>query len=466
MTPPNASNARSPLRPDATSDPDSGSDDPQAPQSGNDAGAKQAGAQRHPPGSPEAKKAWAKLKAARAAGEIPPRKAPPPAKPEPEPEPEDVRPPVQKAKPRRRHWMVVGSFVVMVLLPCLVVGWYLWARASDQYASYLGFSVRTEKVGSAIELLGGITEFSGSSSSDTDILYRFLTGQDLVAKVDAALDLRAIWSKGDPDVDPIFAYHAPGTLEDLTDYWQRMVKVSYDSGSKLIDLRVLAFTPEDAKAIAEEILRENSDMINTLSTIAREDALGYAREELATALERLKTSRRAMTQFRVENRIIDPDANIQGQVSLINTLQTQLATALIELDLLGGTGQPGDPRLAQARRKIEVIQTRIEGERRKLGSEGRADAGGAYAELVGQYEGLAVDRDFAEESYRAALAAYESAQAEARRQSRYLAAHVNPTLAQKSEYPTRFLLLGFVAMFLFLAWAISVLVAYSLKDRR
>lgn len=377
-----------------------------------------------------------------------------------------VPPPVGQAKLRKRHWLVLASFMVIFVLPCAVAAWYLWTRAADQYASNLGFSVRTEEVSSAIELLGGITELSGSSSSDTDILYRFLKGQKLVRAVDDELDLRTMWSKADPDVDPIFAYHPPGTIEDLTEYWLRMVKIYYDSSSGLIDLRVLAFDPLDAQKIAKKIMVENSAMINSLSTIAREDALGYAREELETSLRRLKEARQTMTAFRNDNRIVDPEANVQGQVGLINTLQNQLATALIDYDLLIGSTSSADPRLEQAQRKIEVIEARIEGELRKVGAGNQENGDGAYAELIGQYESIAVDREFAEQSYRASLAAYESAQAEARRQSRYLAAHVHPTLAERPEYPERLLLMTAFAGFLFLMWGLLVLVAYSLKDRR
>lgn len=380
-----------------------------------------------------------------------------------------VRKPAPAARPRRRHAVVALSFLLMVILPTLATGWYLWSRAADQYASYLGFSVRKEEVSSAIELLGGITQLSGSSSSDTDILYKYLQSQELVRKIDAQIDLRALWAKGDPDRDPIFAYHPPGTIEELTEHWQRKVKIYYDEGSGLIDVRVLAFAPEDANALAQIIFKESSAMINELSDIAREDTLRYAREELESAVVRLKDARRAMTEFRNRNRIVDPEANIQGQVGLITTLQNQLASALIELDLLQGTVGNNDPRINQAHRRIEVIENRIEQERRKLG-DGSATGQGVgeegYAQLIGDYEVLAVDRQFAEEAYRAALAAYDSAQAEAQRQSRYLAAHVKPTTAEKSEFPDRVTLLGLIALFSFLTWATVVLVGYSLKDRR
>ncbi|NCT11795.1 MAG: sugar transporter, partial [Rhodobacterales bacterium] len=54
----------------------------------------------------------------------------------------------------------------------------------------------------------------------------------------------------------------------------------------------------------------------------------------------------------------------------------------------------------------------------------------------------------------------------ANRQSRYLAAYIRPTLAEKSEFPQRELMLGIVALFSFLIWAILSLVYYALRDRR
>ena len=89
-----------------------------------------------------------------------------------------------------------------------------------------------------------------------------------------------------------------------------------------------------------------------------------------------------------------------------------------------------------------------------------------FADIVGEFERLTVDRQFAEQSYTAALAAFDAAIAESRRQSRYLAAHIHPTLAESPIYPNRPATLGLVAFFSFLIWSLLVLVGYSLKDRR
>ncbi|WP_299287705.1 capsule biosynthesis protein [uncultured Tateyamaria sp.] len=359
---------------------------------------------------------------------------------------------------------MIFSFFFCVVGPSASVGWYLWERAADQYASTVGFSVRTEEVSSAIELLGGITELSGSSSSDTDILYEFIQSQRLVADIDVEIDLRGMWSK--PTQDPVFAYEAPGTIEDLQSHWQRMVRVSYDSGTGLINVRALAFDPEDAQAISTAIYQKSQQMINALSDIARSDSIEFARAELDRSVEQLKIARAAVTAYRNRTQIVDPSQAVGTQTALIGNLEQQLATALIDLDLLLQTTREKDPRTVQARLRVQVIEERIAEERRKLGIGDGADNQAAFADLVGEFESLHVDREFAENSYTGALAAFEAAQAEARRQSRYLAAHVLPTRAEQAKFPQRDVLLAIFTLFAFLIWGIAVLVIYALRDRR
>ncbi|MBD3765570.1 MAG: DUF2061 domain-containing protein [Rhodobacterales bacterium] len=372
---------------------------------------------------------------------------------------------LKPARVRTRHLGLVASFVLMVVLPGLVAAWYLYVRAADQYASTVGFSVRTEEASSAIELLGGITELSGSSSSDTDILYAYLQSQQLVAELEQDLGLSRIWSKAQGD--PLFSYDPTGTIEDLVEHWDRKVSTFYDSATGIIEVRVLAYDPQDSLAIAQALFAKSQQMINELNAIAREDSLRYAREELERSVARLKDARRAMTAFRNENQIVDPNADMQTQVGLLGTLQAQLAAALIELDILNETTRPDDPRIDQAQRRVRVIEDRIAAERRKLGLGGTGEEGiDAFANLVGDYQALLVDLTFAEQSYQAAMASFDAAMAEARRQTRYLAAHVQPTLAESARYPQREVWLGVILGFIFLGWTIMVMIFYALKDRR
>jgi capsular polysaccharide transport system permease protein len=351
----------------------------------------------------------------------------------------------------------------MVLAPALVAYWYLEYRAVDQYASTLGFTVRqADNPTTSLDLIGGITNLGNGNTTNTDILFEYIQSQQLISEIDTELNLTAMYSK--PDNDPIFAYNSDGTIEDLVKYWRRMVSIYYDNKTGLIELKVLAFDPDDAHTIAQEIVRQGSLMINQLNKVAQADATKYARDELQKSLIRLKVARRALTEFRTVNQIVDPNTDLQGQMGVLNSLQQQFADTMVELDMLSGVTLASDPRIEHAQRKIAVIKERIGEERRKLViSDG---SGNAFSSLIGKFEALRVDLQFAEQSYISALTAFDNAVAEAQRKSTYLAAYVKPTMAQRSEYPDRIIILSITTLFLFLIWAIMTLVAYSIRDRR
>ena len=379
-----------------------------------------------------------------------------------------TRRPAGRARWRRRHVFVALSFILCVVLPVVLSAWYLWARAADQYASEAGFAVRREDTGAAVEMLGGLAGLSAASSRDTDILYEYLHARRLVAELEQDLGLSDLWAKPGSalfrvETDPVFAFHADGSLEDLHRYWPRRVQVSYDSLAGLITLRVTAFAPEDAQAITQGIVTRATALINELSDVAQADALADAERELAGAEQRLKHARAEVTRFRNRHQLVDPSVDLQAQAGLLGNLQAQLAEALIALDLLREATRDGDPRLEQGARRVAVIESRIAAERAKLGLEGDGDA---FANVVGAYEALMADRDFAERAYAAARTAYDLAQAEARRQSRYLAAWQAPTLPETAEYPRRWRLLAMVAGFALLLWGLAVLSVYAALDRR
>ena len=373
------------------------------------------------------------------------------------------KPMAQAAKLRSRHRRLIISFFVAVLAPLIVAAWYMYTRAQDQYVSYVAFAVRSEDVSSNLDLFGGIGALGSGTSEDTDILYEFIQSRELVRSADSELDLRKIYSET-YGIDPVFSFNRDGTIEDLASYWKNMVKIFYDSGTGLIELRVHAFNPDDAKKVSEYIFTRSSAMINELSAIAREDATRYAREELDRSVARLRAARQAVTEFRSRNQIVDPAAEIGAQTGLLTALETKLSDALITFDLLKDSAGENDPRLEQAVLRIEVIRQRIDEERQKFTS---SDSEGKnYSTLVGEYEGLAVDREFAEQAYLAALASYDSALIEAQRKSRYLAAYIKPTLAERPEYPKRMIVVALIGGFLFFAWSIGALIYYAIKDRR
>ena len=182
------------------------------------------------------------------------------------------------------------------------------------------------------------------------------------------LDLRTVWSR--PEGDPAFTLDPDASVETLVAYWRRMVDVAFESGAGIIHVRVNAFTPQDAQTIASAILAQSSALVNRLSEQAREDAVRFAREELAEAEDALRAMRQRLADFRSANRIVDPSADVAGQMGLLNALQSELAQALVERDMLLSFVGEDDQRVIQAKRRIDAITARIDAERASLGVPG------------------------------------------------------------------------------------------------
>lgn len=375
-------------------------------------------------------------------------------------------PPAGVARPQPRHWLLMASFIALVIVPSLLWAGYLYLRASDQYVSTAAFSIRHEDAGPTLDVLGGLAALGGVSSgvSDADILYQFILSPDMVDNVDQELNLRDSFSREWPH-DFVFAFNPKGTIEDLTKYWSRQVKVYYDSAAGLITLHVSAFSPQTAQRIAQAILAESTAKINEISEVAREDTMRLSRAELEKTRIELTAARQDMTSFRMRTQIVDPQADLAGQMGVLTQLQSNLAEQMIQLDMLADNAQPTDHRVLQTQQKADALRKLIASEREKFGQEGHGPGGESYAELVAEYEKLAVDREFAEAAYRGARANYEMALVDAQRQSRYLATHITPRVPQSSTQPQRLKSLALVAGLLLIAWSIMALVYYSVRDR-
>ncbi len=378
--------------------------------------------------------------------------------------------PVPDSEPRRagvslgkpRHVAALAGFIGLVVIPVVVSAVYLFAVAADQYHSDVAFSTRSEEQASAAAgLLGALTQISTGTASDADILYEFIASQRMIEAVDVRVGLRAIYRK--PKGDPVFTLPAEAPIEDLIRYWKRMVHVSFDQHSGILRVRAEAFAPEDARAVAAAILAESGRLVNDLSEQARQDAIRYAALDLAEAEENLRAERKKLSDFRGEYRIVDPEADVAGQMGLLGALQTELAQALVERDTLLSYADKDDQRVVQAGRRIDAITARIGAERTNLGI-GGIDV--AITDVLGRYEELRTDLEFASAAYTQALSNLALARAEARRQARYLAVHIAPTLAEEALYPRRGLSVLLIAGFLFMAWGVAMIFYYNVRDSR
>lgn len=369
-----------------------------------------------------------------------------------------------------RTAMVWFSFLVMVAAPAGVSIWYLWARASDQYASQVSFAVRSldsTLPSPVMDLLGGASD---STAGDSEMLFEYLQSQPLVQVIDRKVDLEKIYNR--PGADPVFRLGHDVPIEDLVWYWNQAVTVSYDSSSGIIYVEARAFDPDDARTIAQAVLEESERLINDLSTKARNDAVEFALVDLQEAEARVRDARRALQEFRMAERSVDVTQDIAQAMALIGELKGQRAALQADYDSRREMLGAESPALTALRNQMASLDAQIAAEQARIATQVPADElpegdeiAASLTSAAGAQEELMVDLTFAENMYTSALAAVETARADARRAQRYLATHIAPTRSEEAEYPDRLMWSFAISFLLLLIWAIMLLIASSIRDR-
>jgi capsular polysaccharide transport system permease protein len=370
------------------------------------------------------------------------------------------------ARARGRHWLAAASFLLIVVVPTLMAATYLAFTAADRYGSRVAFSIRSNEAAAPVEILGAVTQLGGSSVlTDGQVLHDFIQSQQIVESVRARLPLEDYWNRAPGDW--VFSLGRGQPIEEIVEHWNSAVDVSLDPGTGIVTVEARAFRPEEAQAIAAAILEASAELVNHLADIAREDAVRYARIELEEAEARLREIRTRLRQFRNVEQDVDPSQNARVAIELVAQLEEELSRSRVQLELLRGALDESAPRIGLLKRQIESLESRIAAERTRLGTGAAAsdDARRPLSAVVGEFEELVVDREFAEQAYTLALATYQQAEAEARRRHRYLAPHIEPTLAEAAEYPDRPLLTAVVFLLALGIWSVLVLGAYGIRDR-
>jgi capsular polysaccharide transport system permease protein len=231
--------------------------------------------------------------------------------------------------------------------------------------------------------------------------------------------------------------------------WTRLT-VIVNPSTGIETLRVEAFQPEDAKAIATTLLELSEELVNHLNERIRQDAVRVAETEVAVARERQVTSQIALTAFRNRELMLDPSGNALIVVQLIDHLYSQLAdtrTAIAEMQ----AGSQRSPQLAGLQARAAALEEQIARERRRI-----ASTSDGLAEKIAEYERLDLDHEFATRALVTTLASLEIARAEARRQQLFLVRVVEPGLADEATEPRRlrgiFTMLGLNLIAAGVAW--------------
>lgn len=370
---------------------------------------------------------------------------------------------------KKTPWFLI-SMLLCIALPTFIAGVYYYLIAADRYVADARFAVRTNEQ-PAFDALGMLAGMPSSQSvSDSYMVADYITSREMVRTLEQQVSLRSIYS--DDRADFLTRLNPDVSLEGLVDYWNSRVDVLYDSAKTTISVQVQAFSPEDAAKIANAILDNVRELVNSISSNARSDALEFAARELARAELRVRSARKDVLDFRMEHNDLNPMLTAQASLQIaagLETERTQLKTQLATLSSYLSDDAPSlqmlRTRMAALEREIDRIQGQVShGGGSEDGSETDAAPSGAMASTIAEFQELQMTQQFAEQGYTSALTAIERARSESERKQSYLALYLPPKPTDDAAFPKRqtSVLVVFILSLVF--WAIGLLGYMTIRD--
>ncbi len=288
---------------------------------------------------------------------------------------------------------------------------------------------------SGVSSLNGLMQSVGGAgiTNDAFVVHAYMYSRDALRRLISQADLLERLNR--PEADFLWRYPGPFRRSDerLWKHFSNLIDIDYDKTSGISTLRVQAFRPEDAKAIAKELLRSSEDLINRLSERAQGDSVSVASREVEISRLNAQAAVNAITDFRRRHRVIDPGRISSSALDTITQLALEIAKTKAQLTELTSSS-PDSPQASSLRLRISALADQVSEERHAL-----AGSDQSLAPLLADYEMLSLNRDFAERTFSSAQSALEVARVEASRQQLFLETISAPSAPDYPKYPQRLL---------------------------
>jgi len=354
--------------------------------------------------------------------------------------------------------------VYLIGVPMAIALVYYALVALDRYASVAQIAVRQAGSPEAPELPGLAVLLGGTnptSREETLYLREFITSSDMLAKLERDLE----WSRHYSGHwrDPIYWLAKDTSKEDLLDYYRRVVSAHFDEETGLLTVEVQAFDRGFAQEVLKTILSESERFVNELSHRMAREQMKFAQTELASARKAYEERRNAMLEFQSKNNVLDAQAAAQARAGVISELEAQLTKERANLKGMQATLNANSPQVRQQLVRIKALEQQISAEENRLVSNSND---GRLNVIAARYHNLTIDAGIAEEAYKFAVSAVETARIEASKKIRSLAIVVSPNEPEEAIYPRRIYNLITIFIALLLIYGIARFIIATIEDHR
>lgn len=317
----------------------------------------------------------------------------------------------------------------IVVIASLLAVLYWGIFASDRYVSEAHVIVqRTDLAGGqSFDLLSLLGEVGSSNRADQLLLRDHLLSVDMLNTLDSRLNLRAHYA--DPAHDLISRmWRKDASQEWFYRYYRSRVEVEVDQTSGVLIIKAQAYDPEMAHAITVVLVEEGERFMNAMAHRLAAEQVAFLEQQVKQMNQRVIETQQDVLKFQDQKGLVSPQNTAENLVGIVNKLQGALTELQTRRSAMRGYLMSNSSDVVELDLQIAAIKKQIAHERQRLASPN----GRSLNKTVEEYHRLELQAGFAEDVYKAALAALTRGHIEATRNLKKLSVLQSPTTP---EYP-------------------------------
>jgi capsular polysaccharide transport system permease protein len=353
--------------------------------------------------------------------------------------------------------------VAMIGLPVALSCAYYLLFAADRFVSESIVTVRqaNHEAGNMPGMAMLLAGANPPSREDALYLRQYVHSLELLQRLEARLHLREHYEAQGRDL--LFRLYGRTSQEWFHEYYRSRVEVRFDDSASLLTVRVEAFAPDFAQRVNQTILQESERFVNTLSQRMSAEQLRFAESELQRAAGRLQAAKAQVLAFQTTHKVLDPMVQAQAAGTLSAELQASLSKQEAEL-------KNALSYLNEDSYQVKALRSQVGALRSQLGTEHLRATAGQGGErlnaLAAEFQDLKLQAGFAEDAYKLALTAVESARIEATRKVKSVVVIEPSSKPESAAYPRRLYNLVTLLIVCTLLYAVASLVVATIREHQ
>lgn len=338
-------------------------------------------------------------------------------------------------------------FIRLIIIYAIISVPYWLFVASNRYVSVATVIIqRTDQINGPSIVIPAIAATTGNANSSDQLLLReYLLSEDMLEKLDAALDLRSHYSNWHRD--PVSRmWFKDGPIEWFYQYWLDRVEVDYDDYSGVLRIQVQAYDSKTAQAIVNLMVQLGEEHMNEIAHKLAQSQVDFLNKQVTSAQNGLLDATQNLIDYQNKKGLVAPQATAESLNALVGKLEAQKTDIETQLASLPRDLSPSQPTVVMLRQNINALQQQIVEKRAELAS----PTSRTLNYTVEEFQRLQMQVGFAKDLYKTALSSLEQGRMDAARTLKMVSILQSPTTPNYPLEPKRFYN-AFVTLFFALA---------------